>query len=240
VTLKTVNVPEEMSPAFAEAEDFVAGFFDSLQMAPELGTIHIGGRRYVLVSADSLSVGFRQHFAATYPRLSPDVAHRAAISSLYDIAFIAGRNDAISFHKTTGVEDPVARLSAGPVHFSYAGWARVHIFGISRPEPDPSYRLCYDHPNSFEADAWCARVDAGEIEAPAHPVCAMSAGYSAGWCSESFGIPLEARELFCRAQGAPCCRFVMAHKDHIDEVAAAFLAANPDPRVDPGEWEAGG
>jgi two-component system, cell cycle sensor histidine kinase and response regulator CckA len=234
--LKTVHVPDAMAPMFAEAEEFVGGFFDSMQMDPSLGTIHIGGRRYVLVSADSLSVGFRQHFAAAYPRLSPDVAHRAAVSSLYDIAFLAGRNDAISFHRTTGVDDPVARLSAGPVHFSYAGWARVHIHGISRPDPDPSYRLCYDHPNSFEADAWLTRIEAGEILAPTHPVCAMSAGYSAGWCTESFGMPLEARELSCRARGDACCRFVMAPKDSIGDVAEAFVAANPDPAAEPVGW----
>lgn len=43
----------------------------------------------------------------------------------------------------------------------------------------------------------------------------MNAGYSSGWCEESFGIPLTAIELTCRAKGDDSCSFIMAHPDKI-------------------------
>jgi two-component system, cell cycle sensor histidine kinase and response regulator CckA len=225
MALKTVTVPDEFVPLFEEAESFAREFFGSMEMDPSQGTIRIGGRRYILVAADSLSVGFHERFAAMFPGLSAGLAQRAAASALYDIAFNAGRNDASSFHETMGVTDPLARLSSGPVQFGYSGWARVHIWPPSRAVSDETYQLIYDHPNSFEADAWLAR-QSGDV--PAQPVCHMSAGYSSGWCTESFGIPLTAREVFCRANGDACCRFVMAHESCIDETVERFLAAWPD------------
>jgi son of sevenless-like protein len=41
-------------PPFARAETFVEKLFSDVQRAPERGTIHIGGDRYVLVRAESL------------------------------------------------------------------------------------------------------------------------------------------------------------------------------------------
>jgi len=232
MALRTVTVPAEFTPLFEEAEAFVREFFGTMEMDPSQGTIRIGGRRYILVAADSLSVGFHERFAAMFPRLSPGVAQRAAASALYDIAFNAGRNDAASFHTTMGVTDPLARLSSGPVQFGYSGWARVHIWSPSRAVSDETYLLVYDHPNSFEAEAWMARSDQGN-EPLELPVCHMSAGYSSGWCTESFGLPLVAREIFCRAKGDPCCRFVMAHEEHLDEAVQRFVAAHPDPSIPP-------
>ena len=49
------------------------------------------------------------------------------------------------------------------------------------------------------------------------PVCYWNAGYSAGWCSESFGLNLEAREIHCRAKGDKVCRFVMAPSEKIEQ-----------------------
>jgi len=229
MVLRTFQVPPEMTALFAEAESHVQGFFDSMQMDPSRGTIHIGGQRYILVSADSMSVGFCERFASLFPRLSPEVARSAALKALYDVAFNAGRNDAAEFHRTTGVADPIAKLSTGPVHFSFTGWARVHLWSGSRPSPDEEYLLIYDHPNSFECDSWLRRIEAGEIAQPHDPVCVMNAGYSSGWCTESFGIPLAAREITCRAMGASHCRFVMAHRDRLEEAVARFHELDLDP-----------
>ncbi|MHA1744252.1 MAG: V4R domain-containing protein [Candidatus Heimdallarchaeota archaeon] len=49
------------------------------------------------------------------------------------------------------------------------------------------------------------------------PVCIMNAGYSAGWCSDSFGIELEAKEITCRAKGDKECRFVIAHSSKLEK-----------------------
>lgn len=231
MSLRTVQVPAEMAEVFARAEIHVQRFFDSMEMDPSRGTILIGGQRYILVSADSMSVGFTERFASLFPRLSPGVARSAARKALYDVAFSAGRNDATAFHRTTMVADPIERLSTGPVHFSFTGWARVHIWSGSRAVPSEDYFLVYDHPNSFEADAWLRRVESGDATAPADPVCMMNAGYSAGWCTESFGLPLVSREVACRAVGGQYCRFVMAHRDRLDEALERFAALGLDPYV---------
>ena len=52
--LRSVRVPAAFMPPFARAESFVEKLFSDVQRAPERGTIHIGGDRYVLVRAESL------------------------------------------------------------------------------------------------------------------------------------------------------------------------------------------
>jgi predicted hydrocarbon binding protein len=44
----------------------------------------------------------------------------------------------------------------------------------------------------------------------------FSAGYSAGWCSEAFGVDLHGRELRCVARGDDNCEFIMACADRLD------------------------
>ena len=50
----------------------------------------------------------------------------------------------------------------------------------------------------------------------------MNAGYSSGWCEESFGMPLVAVEVECQARGDAHCRFVMAPPSRIEEHIAAY------------------
>jgi predicted hydrocarbon binding protein len=110
----------------------------------------------------------------------------------------------------------------GPVHFAYTGWAYVDIFPESRPSPDANYYLIYDHPQSFEVEAWIARnaelakEQSKEKIVMDFPVCFMNAGYSSGWCEASFGIPLTAKEVLCRGMGDPFCRFIMAPPEKIE------------------------
>jgi signal transduction histidine kinase/CheY-like chemotaxis protein/HPt (histidine-containing phosphotransfer) domain-containing protein len=61
----------------------------------------------------------------------------------------------------------------------------------------------------------------------------MNAGYSSGWCEESFGLELTAAEVLCRACGDETCSFVMAppqrivqqiHAQFGDRVSAERLA----------------
>jgi hypothetical protein len=101
----------------------------------------------------------------------------------------------------------------------------VSILAESRPAPDESCFLVYDHLNTFEADSWLAKR--GRVD---FCTCHMSAGYSAGWCTESFGVPLDARELTCRARGDASCRFVMAHREHLAERTAEWREGHPDGR----------
>jgi hypothetical protein len=105
------------------------------------------------------------------------------------------------------------------VHFAYTGWARVEIDASSRPAPDDSYYLEYTHPNTFESETWKKQG-----RATAKPVCVFSAGYSAGWCTEAFGVDVHAREVVCVAAGDRECRFVMAPWSKLDEHEASVRA----------------
>lgn len=79
-----------------------------------------------------------------------------------------------------------------------------------------------DHPLSFESDAWTRAGKASEL-----PVCIMNAGYSSGWCEESFGVPLVATEIMCRAKGDEVCRFVMAHPSQIASRISDYVSGEP-------------
>ncbi len=222
----TVDVPDELRPVFRAAEELVAQHFAKKRERPEEGTIDIDGERYVLVRAASLSERFFKVVREIY---GPDRGREAddfARNILFDLAHAVGRSDAEKFAETVGDPDPIRRLSAGPVHFAFTGWAKVHIFEASRPSPDDDYFLIYDHPYSFESDAW---LRSGAVAS--FPVCIMNSGYSSGWCEASFGVRLVATEVLCRACGDEACRFLMAppHRieEHVDRWAAERRATAP-------------
>ncbi|MBL9018207.1 MAG: hypothetical protein JNL83_28730, partial [Myxococcales bacterium] len=212
MSLKTVRVPAGMEELFLRAEAVVSRFFHEREDRPEHGTIEIFGERYLLVRAASLSVEFFGLVRELYGKSRESEADDFARNILFDLAHAIGKQDAQNFHDKMDLHDPIARLSAGPVHFSHSGWAFVDISPDSRPEAGPGFYLLYDHPYSFESDAWLRAQRQATF-----PVCIMNAGYSSGWCEASFGLPLVAAELMCRARGDDTCRFVMAPPDRIEE-----------------------
>ena len=195
-SLDTVSVPKPFRPLFLSAQDYVARYFDRQVANPKRGTISISGERYILVRAASMSVEFFDLVTSLYADKGPAEAGSVAKNLLYDLAHSLGRADARAFAAKMHVTEPIEKLSAGPIHFSFAGWAFVAISADSRPSPDEHYYLLYDHPFSFEADAWL-----GAGRTTDFTVCVMNAGYSSGWCEESFGLPLVAAEVECRARG---------------------------------------
>jgi signal transduction histidine kinase len=217
--LSTVRVPKAVEAVFLRAQEQVARYFRERKEDPELGTISIAGERYILLRAASMSVEFFDLVTSLYQDKGPQVARGVASNLLFDVAHAIGKADARAFQQRLGLEDPIEKLSAGPVHFSYSGWAFVDIFPESRPSADEDYFLIYDHPYSFESDAWLKRGRRSEF-----PVCVMNAGYSSGWCEESFGLPLVAVEIECLAAGGRHCRFVMAPPSRIE----AHLARHAD------------
>ena len=219
----TVNVPEQFKAIFDAAEETVGKYFEGFKTTPSKGMIEINDERYVLLRASSLSVGFLNIIKDLYSDKGDKEAFRIGRNFLFDIAHVIGLEDAGKFHTSMGLNDPVSKLSAGPVHFAYTGWAYVDILTESSPSPDDNYYLKYNHPYSFEADSW---IKAG-IESD-EPVCIMNAGYSSGWCEESFGIPLTSVEISCRAKGDENCTFIMAPPHKIDEYlkTEAALAGN--------------
>jgi signal transduction histidine kinase/CheY-like chemotaxis protein/predicted hydrocarbon binding protein len=212
-----------MASVFEAAEHVVSRYFAERGDSPERGTIEVHGERYVLVRAAALSVEFFSLVRSLYGDGRTGDADELSRNLLFDLAHAIGKADAHNFHTKMHLSDPIERLSAGPVHFAHAGWASVDISPESRPSPDENFYLLYDHPYSFEASAWMEEGSRAEF-----PVCVMNAGYSSGWCEESFGVTLLATEIMCRARGDDCCRFVMAHPHRIEEHVAKYRRSRPD------------
>ena len=221
--MRTVRVPDGMSELFARAEEVVSRFFSERVDDPTRGTIQIHGERYVLLRAAALSVEFFDLVRSLYGEDRREEAEEFTRAILFDLAHAVGRTDAKNFHEQMQLTDPVAKLSAGPVHFAHAGWAFVDIFAESRATADEEFCLVYDHPYSFESDAW---VRAGRSST--FPVCIMNAGYSSGWCEESFQVKLVAAELLCRGKGDETCRFVMAPPGRIQGRIQEYIARHPE------------
>ena len=220
----SVSVPPGMEPLFMDAEKYTQEYFRNRIEKPGEGTIEISGERYILVRAASMSVEFFDLVEGLYHGDQPDEVHRLTANFLFDFAHANGKADALHFHQLTGASDPIQKLSFGPTHFAHRGWAFVDIDPASRPLPNENFMLIYNHPYSFEADAWQRRSRRAKL-----PVCSMNAGYSSGWCEESFGIPLVATEIACRAMGDENCRFIMAPpwrmEEHLARLGVATVKA---------------
>lgn len=223
VRLSTVSVPPEIAPVFLKAQEYVARYFSERVHLPDEATISIAGERYVLLRAASMSVEFVELVMSLFADREPSEARSVANNLLFDFAHAIGKADARRFHTKMGVTDPIERLSAGPVHFAFSGWASVRILPESRPTADDDFLMHFEHPFSFESHAWLEKNRRSGA-----PVCIMSAGYSSGWCAESFGIPLVSAEIECIAAGGNCCRFIMAPPSRIEDQVALLAAADGD------------
>lgn len=220
--LVSARVPESFQQAFYAAQEHVLRYFAERRDEPARGSITVSGDRYILVRAASLSTEFFDLVTSLHHNLDDREAWRVGTSFLFDLAHTLGKSDARHFHRRMGVSDPVEKLSAGPVHFAHTGWAFVNILPESHVSADESFCLIYDHHQSFEADSW---LQAGRH--PPLPACTLNAGYSSGWCEESFGVTLVAVELTCRAMGADRCRFIMAPPDRIEGLIERHRAGEP-------------
>ena len=211
-TKKTVHTPVNIEPIFDKASEIVKKYFETFNVDPSLSKIEVGGQRYVLMRAESLANDFFKNILALYSDRPTLDAIKIGRNMLFDFAHLIGIEDGKNFHKKMKLKDPISKLSAGPIHFAYTGWAFVEILAESRPSPDENFYLKYNHPFSFEADSWIRSKEKTDF-----PVCSMNAGYSSGWCEESFGIELTSVEISCRAKGDENCTFIMAPPNKIGE-----------------------
>ncbi|MBI3519061.1 MAG: hypothetical protein HY062_06850 [Bacteroidetes bacterium] len=209
---KTVKTPAEISPIFDKASEIVKKYFQTFNADPGLSKIEVNGQRYVLMRAESLANDFFKNILNLYSDRPKHEAVKIGRNLLFDFAHLIGIEDAKNFHKQMKLKDPISKLSAGPIHFAYTGWAFVDILPESKPSPDDNFYLKYHHPYSFEADSWIKSKEKTDF-----PVCSMNAGYSSGWCEQSFGIELTSVEISCRAKGDKHCTFVMAPPHKIGE-----------------------
>jgi diguanylate cyclase (GGDEF)-like protein len=205
------EVPEAMREMFGVAQKRVENYFSQTIQDKSSGIWRLAGNRHVLLRGDALAMEFFHSVRSIYG----DSAQATEIGSalLFDLAHAAGVADARKFHSAMNLADPIDRLAVGPIYFAFAGFARVCIHENSRPIPGDEYALFYRHENSFEAESWIANKEKSES-----PACIISAGYSSGWCSESFNTPLVAVEHECEAMGGAGCEFVMAPPHMIESL----------------------
>jgi len=211
-TGNTVKTPKEFKGIFDKAQETVKEYFSKIDFSPAQGNISINEDRYVLIRASSLSFGFFQEIKKLYRDAGDEEAFNIGQNFLFDIGHVIGKEDARHFHKKTQLDDPIEKLSTGPVHFAHSGWAFVDILPESKPSQDENFFLKYHHPYSFEAHSW---IEKGELAD--RPVCIMNAAYSSGWCEESFGMELTAVEISCKAKGDDNCAFIMAPPERIND-----------------------
>lgn len=221
--VNSVIVPEPFKPIFDEAEKNVSSYFADVLNNGESGEILIHGERYILIRSASLSYEFLDIISELYKNTGTQEALRIGNNFLFDIGHVLGKKDAKSFHEKMNLKDPIQKLSAGPVHFAYTGWAKVEILPESSPTPDEDFYLKFHHHNSFEAQSW---KKAGRLSD--EPVCIMNCGYSSGWCEESFSVPLTTVEISCEAKGDEHCTFIMAPPNRIQEYLKTTQLANDD------------
>jgi two-component system, cell cycle sensor histidine kinase and response regulator CckA len=209
---RIVHVPPDVQPLFDKVAATMRDFFRRIEIDPARARIAVDDERYVLVRASAFSIDFLDALVQLYADRGERDALAIARGFLFDIAHTIGIHDARTMHEKLGSREPMEKLSGGPIHFAYTGWASVLIDAASHPVPDASFCLVYEHPFSFEAASFlrAGRVSEG-------PVCIMNAGYSSGWCGASFGLELTAIEVKCRARGDDGCFFVMAPPDRVAE-----------------------
>lgn len=220
VNLKAAGVPPELVSVFTAMQEKIKGFFSEISPMPEKGMIEIGGTRFMWAQAHGLTMAFRDTVSEIY-------GERGGEQILYKFGQSLGKSEAKAFHQRFGLSEPIEKLAAGPIYFAYSGWAFVEILPSSAPQPNEDFILTYHHPNSFEA-----RVFIEDNKKANHPVCFINAGYSSGWCAESFGIPLDAREVTCEAMGDEHCTFIMTHRSkmlkRVDEFRELLISKKPE------------
>ncbi|MBN2225132.1 MAG: XylR N-terminal domain-containing protein [Deltaproteobacteria bacterium] len=204
-SLKAVGVPPDLVPAFEAAEERIKGFFDTVKPYPEKGRIEIGGTRFMWAQARGMALAFRDTISEIY-------GEKGAEQILYKFGNSLGAQEARAFIERFKSKDPVERLAAGPVYFAYTGWAFVELLPSSRPSLDENCIFTFNHFESFEAEVFIADKKKAD-----HPMCFINAGYSSGWTAESFGLPLESREVTCQAQGDEHCTFILTHRSKMLE-----------------------
>ncbi|MCD6296819.1 MAG: PAS domain S-box protein, partial [Deltaproteobacteria bacterium] len=209
------DVPDNLVSIFSSAHNSVRSYFENRIENPTKATIEISGERYLLVRAASMSKELFDLVTSMYMDRGEKEAREIAFGFMFDLAHSLGKADAKAFHAKMGITDPNEKLSVGPIHFAYSGWAFVKILPESKPTTNEDFYLIYDHPFSFEAHSWKKQGKKTKF-----PVCIMNAGYSSGWCEESYGIPLVSVEIECQAKGDKRCRFIMASPSKIEQYLA--------------------
>jgi len=209
-SLLSVDVPDQMRELFAIAQQKVDKYFSMCEEDHLSGCLKLGNNRHVMLRGDALAYGFFQAIYDIYGNTK--YSNEVGLSLMFDLAHAAGTVDAKKFHQIMHLSDSLEKLSVGPIYYAYTGFARVVIHANSNPVNNDDFVLYYRHENSFECESWLSNNGEADV-----PTCIVSAGYSSGWCSESFGLPLVAVEYQCMSINDKACEFVMAPPHRIDD-----------------------
>ncbi len=217
--MRAAEVPPELSSVFEKANESVKSYFGNLKTIPARGRVEVDKDRFILLRTDSLSVVLRNVLSEIY-------GDRGSDQLLYAFGKAVGSTEARKFFARFGLKDPLEKFGFGPTYFSFSGLAYVNLLSPTNPVADETFLLVFANQKSFESEGFRS-----EGETAQKPICHINAGYLTGWCEESFGIPLETRELFCSAKGDALDLFMMTHRKQIllaTQNAARLIENNQD------------
>jgi predicted hydrocarbon binding protein len=145
---------------------------------------------------------------------------------MYRLGYLIARNQAKAFYVDRDIDQAEFeyRVMAGAFHIAWAGYADADVL-IWEPERSEDFLVLWESDNSF-----CAReaIEAGVR----NRACHLLAGYASGWATEATGIPLETNEIACRAEGVSHCRFLVAHRDRLQQRLLDPRLHHPTKRYD--------
>jgi len=172
----------------------------------ETGTHHVAGDRYVLIRAESLTVGVQEELEK--------VLGSGKDAATYRLGKALGSTTCRKVASTYPDFSREQILALGPIAFALNGFSKTTIREESNLAFDDSFLMFYEHSNSFEAESF----KQNGITTP-KTACWLSAGFVAGWCTEALGFNVESREVSCTARGDDKCIFVMCVPKKLREVS---------------------
>jgi predicted hydrocarbon binding protein len=195
---KTVEAPEELHPMIEALESQYETILNNqMEFRPEEGRVHLAGKSIMLIALETIAVTLKEELVEV-------LGENGMTLLMYRVGKAFGRTAAQQILPIIETDKLAEKLVAGPIYAAYSGFVRVRLLPGSNIVDNDDYFLFYEHPNNFESDLW---TQAGKTAN--EPICSFNAGYSAGWCSESVGLDLDATEILCEAAGDSACRFIM-------------------------------
>lgn len=195
---------EQLSSLIRRALDDMRVYQGRLLRDPAVAQVSLAGVPHALVPTRVLAQAFPE-------ALQDLVGADCAPLVMYRLGHLIGQTQAAAFFAERAIDptDLPYRVLTGPFHIAWAGYADVDLL-VWEPHADGRFAVLWESDNSC-----CAREVARKHRRTR--ACHLPAGYSAGWCTEATGLPLETCELACRVEGVGHCRFLVGHAAHMHE-----------------------
>jgi hypothetical protein len=187
------DLHQDAQRAAGEMQEYQDGFARD----PHRAQVFIGGLRHALIPTHVLSRELPQE-------IDELIGVKASHLVMSRLGRLTGRAQAEAFfaERQIGPDEAMLRVICGPMYFAWAGYADVDLL-LTDFRMDEHFAVLWESNHSFSASEALSDGDRGRS-------CTMQAGYAAGWCEAASGLPLETREIACRAEGVSHCRFLIA------------------------------